>query len=541
MLHIQTAAHISEVDHLTSEKYAIKSLILMENAAVRSTIEIERQFGPMEGKRVRLFCGKGNNGGDGAAVARQLWMRGALVEVLLFGKREVTRGDARANIDMIFHLSEVEPRRIGFKEIISIEDFSNAVKPAGEPVALHVDALFGTGLKRGLSGMFEDVIAFLNSRRSDRFNPIPVCSLDIPSGLAADQANRIGPCVEADLTVTFTAAKPANVLPPACDHNGKLVVVPIGSPRHLLKTAGDHKSQLSLIEKADVAKMLRASRRPPGAHKGTVGHVLVAAGSRGKTGAAALTALAVLRAGAGLVTVVTPRSAQHFLVANGVPEMMTLGMVETEKGAFSEQAVEPVLEMLAERTVLAIGPGLTAGEDTTKKFIYDVIERSTKPIVIDADGLNALSPWPESLKGSPERPIILTPHPGEMCRLTGLSTKTLLRNRDSCARALAKNNGLYVVLKGHRTLIAGPDGEVYINPTGNPGMGTAGSGDVLTGVVAGMLAQTPASPLEATLSAVYLHGLAGDKASTAFGQRALMASDITNRLHEAFLEFEPML
>ncbi|HMW00272.1 MAG TPA: NAD(P)H-hydrate dehydratase [Acidobacteriota bacterium] len=539
MLHIQTAEHMTEVDRLTTETYGIKGLILMENASAGAGREIAQFFGPVDGKSIRVFCGKGNNGGDGAALARQLWMRGAKVEVLLFGKREVTRGDARVNFDIISRLAETETKLIHFKEIISETDFKNLIQQNPHVPDLHIDALFGTGLKRGLTDIYEPVIAYINECRSRKTHRVPVCSLDLPSGLAADQGNPIGPVVEADLTVTFTAPKLANVLPPACDYNGELRVVAIGSPKSLTRSAGKHKSWLHFVEAHDVKRMLGVTRRRPGAHKGSVGHVLLAAGARGKTGAAALAGEAALRAGTGLVTVALPRSAQHMLVASCLPEVMTFGAAETERGIFSESAAVQVLELAAERTVLAIGPGISSEEEDVRLFVRHMVEKSQKPVVIDADGLNCLSPWPAELKGTPERPLILTPHPGEMARLTGLSTKTLIRNRHDCVRALATEHHLHVVLKGQRTLIAAPNGEVYINPTGNAGMATGGSGDVLTGLLAGLLAQSPGSPLESTLIAVYLHGLAGDKAAAKLGMRSMVASDITAALSDAFWEMEP--
>lgn len=526
---ILTAAHMTEVDRLTTERFGISGLLLMENAAVGAALAIEQHFGAMAGRRVRIFCGKGNNGGDGAAVARQLWMRGARAEVLLFGKRETAKGDARVNFDIVNSLAG-QTDRLVFREILSEQEFA-AVMAEPRP-DLHIDALFGTGLMRGLEGIFVKVVEYLNATRWDDASPVPICALDLPSGLAADDGNFIGSHVAADLTVTFTAPKAANVVPPASDANGKLQVIHIGSPAALAASTGTHASQLHLVEPGDIRGYLNRTKRPAGAHKGMVGHVLLVAGSRGKTGAAALAGEAVLRAGAGLLTVATPVTSQRMLVSQSVSEAMTIGVPETPNGGYAFDAVNALLAAAQGRTVLAVGPGI-GEEDTTKRVVRHLVEKTTVPLVLDADALNCLSPWRE-IKGTAERPIILTPHPGEMARLLDVSTKVVTADRITAARRLATSFSLIVVLKGQRTVIAAPDGNVYINPTGNPGMATGGSGDVLTGILAGMLAQTPNNALKATLAAVYLHGLAGDLASSDLGERAVIASDLTARLGAAF-------
>jgi NAD(P)H-hydrate epimerase len=527
-----TAAHMTDVDRLTTERYGVSGLLLMENAAVGAVLAIEKYFGSVTGKRIRIFCGRGNNGGDGAAVARQLWMRGARVETLLFGARESVKGDARTNFDIIASLARDCPDRLIFAEVHSESDI-----PSPLQTWLHIDALFGTGLTRELDGLPALAVEYLNARRADATAPTPVCALDLPSGLAADDPNFIGHCVTADLTVTFTAPKFANVLPPACDANGLLHVVRIGSPGALVSATDAHAASVHLIEETDIAAMLTANRRSLGAHKGDAGHVLIAAGARGKTGAAALAAAAALRAGAGLVTVATPRSVQATLVGQCALEAMTLGVADTLDGAFAAEAAETLLAEMRTRTVLAFGPGVSAAPEL-RRFAYRLVSECKKPVVIDADGLNCLAPWPADLRGAPERPLILTPHPGEMARLLDTTTNDVVRHRVGCARTLATAHHLYVVLKGQRTLVAAPDGGVYVNPTGNPGMATGGSGDVLTGTLAGLLAQSPRTPLEATLQAVYVHGFAADLAVRKSDERALVASDITTHLGEAFAEVE---
>jgi NAD(P)H-hydrate epimerase len=336
------------------------------------------------------------------------------------------------------------------------------------------------------------------------------------------------------MTVSFTAPKIGNVLPPASQANGDLVVATIGTPDWLIEEESG--SNLHLVEEKLIADWLRVSRRRADAHKGSVGDVLLIAGSRGKTGAAALSSETVLRAGAGLVTVATARSAQALLVTQARTEVMTEALDETRDGAISSAALDHALQLAQKRTVIAVGPGLSSSDESTRAFARAMVERRTAPMVIDADGLNALAPWPEDLKGSDEAPIIVTPHPGEMARLTGKTNAEVVADRINVAREFATKHHIITVLKGSRTVIASPGGEVYVNPTGNAGMATAGSGDVLTGLVAGLLAQRPSEPLKATIAAVYLHGLAGDLAANRLGMRPLIASDIIANLSEAILQ-----
>jgi hydroxyethylthiazole kinase-like uncharacterized protein yjeF len=358
--------------------------------------------------------------------------------------------------------------------------------------------------------------------------------VDIPSGLSSDTGQPIGPCIQADLTVSFTAPKIGNVLAPAADANGKLIIATIGTPDWLIEEESG--SKLHLVEEKLIEEWLQASRRQADAHKGSVGDVLLIAGSRGKTGAAALSSETILRAGAGLVTVATARSAQPLLVTQARTEVMTEALDETRDGAISNAAIDRALQLAQKRTVIAVGPGLSSSDESTRAFAREMVERRTAPMVIDADGLNALAPWPEDLKGSDEAPIIVTPHPGEMARLTGKTNAEIVADRINVAREFATKHHIITVLKGSRTIIASPGGEVYVNPTGNAGMATAGSGDVLTGLVAGLLAQRPSEPLEATVAAVYLHGLAGDLAADKLGMRPLIASDIIASLSEAILQ-----
>jgi NAD(P)H-hydrate epimerase len=486
--------------------------------------------GVIKDEQWAVFCGKGNNGGDGAVVARLLWMRGAAqVRVYLFGKLEETGGEARANLEAVRKISmedaaeDVPWNRMVFREITSEGEAEELFK---RPAGVLIDALLGTGMKRPAEGLYARAIEAINYWGS--FDFARVVSVDIPSGLASDSAHPIGPYVRPDLTVAFTAPKIAN----ATCADGRLVVASIGTPWRLLNEVD---SPFEIVEEPAASEFLRCSRRAADAHKGSVGDVLLIAGSRGKTGAAALASDTVLRAGAGLVTVATSRSAQSLLVAQAPAEVMTESLDELESGAISRSALDRALELAGKRTVVAIGPGLSSADESTRRFAREFVERRNAPIVIDADGLNALAPWPEDLSGSEELPVVVTPHPGEMARLAGKTTAEVLADRINVAREFATKHHLIAVLKGSRTIIAAPDGQVYVNPTGNAGMATAGSGDVLTGLIAGLIAQKPAEPLEATIAGVYLHGLAGDIAANRIGMRSLIASDIIANLSEAIL------
>lgn len=520
-----------ELDRLTVERCGIPYATLMETAGSRVVEALIEQFEGAKRKTFAVLCGTGNNGGDGAVIARHLWMRRVpIVCVYLYGKIEDTKGEARANFETIKRITENLPERSGYFPPLTIQEITDESEAyIYDGADIIIDALFGTGLSRPLTGIHASAVESINQCK----DVASIVSVDIPSGLSSDSEQPIGPHVQADLTVSFTGPKLGNVLAPACEANGKLVIAPIGTPEWLLDKVG---SQLKLVEEQQIKAFLDASRRTAHAHKTSVGDVLLIAGSRGKTGAAALSAETILRAGAGLVTVATASSAQALLVTQCKNEVMTEGLDESEAGAISDTALDRALQLAAKRAVLALGPGLSSNADGTRRFVRELVERRNAPLVIDADGLNALAPWPEDLKGSDELPLIITPHPGEMARLTGKTNTEVAADRLNVAREFAAKHQVITVLKGSRSLIAAPDGQVYVNPTGNAGMATAGSGDVLTGLLAGLLAQRPQAPLEATIAAVYLHGLAGDLAAAKLGQRSLIASDLIACLSEALLQ-----
>ncbi|MDX6694797.1 MAG: ADP-dependent NAD(P)H-hydrate dehydratase / NAD(P)H-hydrate epimerase [Blastocatellia bacterium] len=541
-----------EIDRLTAERFATPTLLLMEAAAAAALQAMAaRCGGSIEGKRIRILCGRGNNGGDGAALARACWLAGARVDVVLFGRVDETKGDARVNFEMARRLSSFEagsrtlPPPLTFVECGTLAEWEE-VAGTRHSHDIIVDALFGTGLTRPLAGLHEQVVEHIalmrEARERSRTLAPLIVSLDLPSGLNADSAAVTGETVRADLTVTFTAPKPANVLPPASHYGGQLVVAAIGSPPVLLEASH---TQLFVTEEEDARSFLSQTRYTPDSYKNTHGHALVIAGSREMTGAAVLAANAAMLAGAGLVTVATPTSAQAALAAQALPEIMTAALAETESGAISALAVERALRLMEKASVVAIGPGLTVTDEGTRQFVRAIVEGRSAPLVIDADALNALAPWPEELRGSPELPLILTPHPGEMARLCGASSKASLDDRVTIAREFAVKHALILVLKGTRTLVATPEGNVCINPTGNAGLGTAGAGDTLTGIITGFLAQSAgalgreADALAATVAAVYTGGLAGDMAARSKGMRAMLASDIARHLGEAVRALNP--
>jgi ADP-dependent NAD(P)H-hydrate dehydratase / NAD(P)H-hydrate epimerase len=541
-----------EIDRLTVENYHTTSLLLMESASAACLDAIRARFdGDLSTRRALVLCGKGNNGGDGAALARGLCRAGVQCDVVLFGKFAETAGDAHTNFESVRHLasfaagSAKAPAPLTFIECEGVHAWEQIAKPRRTHDVI-VDALFGTGLTRPLEGVFLKVIEHLSllkqaRERAGGAKPL-ILSIDIPSGLNADKSDLIGPAVCADVTVTFTAAKPANVLPPACEFNGQLIVADIGSPASLIAAM---KPWLFLTEAEDVQRWLVSTRYTRGSYKNSHGHVLIAAGSRGYSGAAALCGDAAMRSGAGLVTVATPSSAQALVATRAMPEVMTTELAETDRGAISDEAVDHFLSLASKATVVAIGPGLTSDDERPRRFVRQIVERRTRPCVIDADGLNCLAPWPTELNGSEAQPLILTPHPGEMLRLLGTDDKTALADRVETARQFATAHKVILVLKGSRPLVAAPDGRVFINPTGNAGLGTAGSGDTLTGLISGFLAQAYATlkdnadPLGATIAALYVGGVAGDLAARKLGMRTMVASDIREHFSEAVQLLDP--
>ena len=539
------AEQAREIDRLTSDSYQTPSSFLMEAAANACLRALEAEAGSLNNKKALVLCGRGNNGGDGAALARGLSRVGVHCDVVLFGKLSETIGDAKTNFAMVKQLARFEagsaasPSPVTFTECDGIAAWEQIARPRGAYDFI-IDALFGTGLSRPLDGVYLQVIEHLSLLKQARSRAAAerplILSIDIPSGLNADKANPIGPAVTADLTVTFTAPKPANVLPPASSFGGRLVVADIGSPASLVEKT---KPWLFVTEEAEVRQWLRRTRYTPESYKNTHGHVLIAAGSREYSGAPALCGNAAMRSGAGLVTVATPASAQSVVATKVMEEVITTSLAETDRGAISDAALESFLQFAKRVDVVAIGPGLTSDDERTRTFVRDVVRRRSFPLVIDADGLNSLAPWPDDLSGTRTLPIVLTPHPGEMLRLLGTENKSTIVGRVAAIRDFATQHEVILVLKGSRSIVATPDGKVLINPTGNPGVGTAGAGDTLTGIIAGFLAQeyantkTDPDPVCATVAALFVSGLAGDFAARKLGMRTMVASDIRDHFSDA--------
>src|SRR5438552_3524521 len=549
-----------EIDRLTTERYDIPTMTLMENAATAVTRAVTAHLaGDLTGKRILVLCGKGNNGGDGAASARLLATNGARVDVVLLAKLQATKGDAQTNLERLrLWVDEQafrENRETAAGDLGAINLFECDSEQAwdqllasilGLPYDAAIDALFGTGLTRPIEGVHKEAVKYLRRlhqmRDSSEGSHTPIISVDVPSGLDSDSTELIGETVHADSTVTMTAPKTANVLPPAASSNGKLIVADIGSPVELIEQA---KSQLFVIEAADAHRWLIQTRFTPDSYKNMHGHALIIAGSRGFTGAAALCGNAAMTAGAGLVTVATSVSVQPLVATQVMPEVMTKALDETDRGAVSDEAIDYVIKFAERVNVIAIGPGLSSEDERTHKFVLAVVEQRKTPVVIDADGLNCLAPWPTELRGSSDHPIVLTPHPGEMLRLLGTKDKSALDDKVAAAREFATSHEVILVLKGARSLIAAPDGRVFVNPTGNAGLGTAGAGDTLTGVIAGFLAQAygtltkEANAPETVVAALYISGLAGDLAAEKIGMRTMVASDIREHLSAAVCSLDP--
>jgi NAD(P)H-hydrate epimerase len=510
-MRILNAAQMREADRCTIEDIGIPSLVLMENAGRQVVAAIEAAFEDELDGRVGIICGRGNNGGDGFVVARTLLQRGVDTSVFVIGSLADVRGDARTNIDIlgrlgvtVVEISDEQTWELHFSEI--------------SQCSLIVDAIVGTGLTSALGGMMETIAADINA------SAIPVVSIDLPSGLSADTPDLVGDCIQASMTVTLAAPKLPLVLPPGETHAGDIVVADIGVPGDVVE--GLDGPRVDLLTPAQVRVLVEP--RAPESHKGDFGRVTIVAGSRGKTGAAYLAGIGALRSGAGLVTIATPASCLP-IVASMAPEFMTEPLAESEQGTVVTEAVEAILAL--QQDVISCGPGLGRGP-AVAEFVRLLVDRATVPLVLDADALTVLADDPSVLMGKEEREIIITPHPGEMARLTGASIEEVQTSRLQIASEFASSRRLYVVLKGHRTIVATPDGHVFINPTGNPGMASGGTGDVLAGMIAAWLAQLLDAEAACRL-AVFLHGAAGDLAAMHEGEVSTTASDLAACLGEA--------
>ncbi len=505
---IVTAAEMRAIDRATSERFGVPSLTLMENAGAAVADHVLSRH--TAARRIVVLCGKGNNGGDGFVAARLLHEKGKTVRVILLADPVELRGDAAIMLGKLPAPANA---------VHSSEELKSDRVRLALQADLYLDAILGTGFKPPVSGLYAEAIAIMNASQT------LVISVDIPSGADADAMRpESGTIVRSDAVVTFTAPRPAHVFSSLT--RGSTYVADIGSPEEAIVSS----LQLNVITALDIAPLL--APRPADSNKGKYGHVLVIGGSEGKAGAAAMAGMSVLRSGAGLSTVATPKSVLA-TVAGFHPELMTEPLAETAAGAISESALTRLCELAKEKTVLAIGPGLSRDAEaaaTTRALVA----KCKTPMVVDADGLNAFEGHVEELSGK-GRSVVITPHPGEMARLAGCTTAEVQADRLGIARKVAREHDLIVVLKGYRTLIVQADGEAWVNTTGNPGMSTGGTGDILTGMVAGMMAQQLENVLLAVLGAVHLHGLAGDVMRESVGEHSLVATDLLRGLPEAFL------
>ena len=507
---------MQEIDRRTVRQFGVPEIVLMENAGRQVFAFLRRTYGDLPSRRLLIMCGKGNNGGDAFVAARHLRNRGIPFEAILFGRGPEVRGSAAVNLRALRRLG-VTPR-----EIRTLPEW-RAARPLLRGCDLVLDGVLGTGLSRPVEGLLARVFEEVN--RTGR----EVVAVDIPSGLSGDTADVPGPCIVATHTVALARPKIPHIFPPAAELCGKLHVADISIPDAAVAA---QKPELELLEAVRLLPCLPPRRRD--AHKGDFGHALVIAGSRGKGGAARLAALGALRAGCGLVTAAVPAGLQAGMVSRAM-EAMTEGMPETPPGTLAASALPLLLQAARRKQAIAIGPGLTSHPET-EKLIRALVPRLEVPVVLDADGINAFAGEAGSLSGR-RRPLVLTPHPGEMARLLGMTTAEVQSDRVGLARAFARRHACCLVLKGHRSLIATPGGRVLVNPTGNPGMATGGSGDVLAGLLAGLLAQGIEAE-NAVKIGVYLHGLAGDLAAAEVGEMPLIARDILARFPAALARLQ---
>jgi NAD(P)H-hydrate epimerase len=508
---VLTASQMQAVDRRTIDEIGIPGVVLMENAGRGVAEEIMRRFSAPGLPRALILAGKGNNGGDGYVIARHLMSCGWFVQTLVLAKRSTIKGDAAVHLAALQNCGG----QIDFVwEVCALDE---QLAGAGEFTVL-IDALFGTGLVNPVEGPFLQAIEWLNRQSS------PVVSVDIPSGIDASSGRVLGTAVKAWLTVSFAFAKVGQLSYPGAGLVGELVTVDIGIPSQICRETD---SNCTIIDAAEGRHLLPVRCRD--GHKGTFGHLLVVAGSTGKSGAAVMAAESGLRGGAGLVTLACPLSVQP-VVASRITEVMTAPLADCN-GELSLDCLDDLMSLAVGKQALAIGPGLGIGDEVSG-LILRLVQDSELPVVIDADALNALCGHTHILERQQSRRIVLTPHPGEMARLTGLSIVEIQADRFNVARDFAMRHHVVLVLKGARTLTASPNGMVNINSSGHTGLASGGMGDVLTGLIGSLLAQGLTAQDAATLG-VYLHGLAADRLLASFGEAGLLATDVMRELPAA--------
>ncbi len=572
-----------EVDRLTTERCGIPSILLMENAAhAVARVITEKLGGSVKGKSILILCGKGNNGGDGAALGRILAAAKANISIELFGDVTETRGDARTNFEKL-HLQENDSN-LRFREVRpELED--NGVSgwmdnSDYDDVEILVDAIFGTGLTRGLDGFYGEVVKIINDWRGE-YNKPRIVSVDIPSGLGSDSDQSLGESIRADVTVSFTAPKFANILPPGSRFNGELIVADIGSQQELVDEQTSH---LFLTEGKDAAEWLGKTAFSSDDYKNKRGHTLIVAGSDDYSGAAVMCGNSAMRSGVGLATLLVPASCKVEIASRVIPEVIVRTLAEVG-GEVSSDAFAANAEVIGQANSILVGPGLKATDKGVERLVREIVENRTVPVVVDAGALGFLNSPPyeggvahasgdgvvlsaalgeqvdseqtSSRENHPVAeaatpllrkegsfklpPLIVTPHEGEFVRLLGTDDKSAIRDRVAAVREFAVTNDVILVLKGERVLIGSPDGRVVVNPTGNSGLGKAGNGDTLAGILAGFVAQAVKFEIdmfETVVAAVYVAGTAGDVAEKKFGKRVMTASDVRECLVDVFAGFE---
>lgn len=511
---VVTSQEMRELDRLTIEQYRVPSLQLMENAGAAVAEALLARFGRQAQAGVLVVCGKGNNGGDGLVVARHLKKKGIACEAVLLARKEEISPDAAENLRRFLKVS-------------------GKVYEGGEPLPLLrgrlkgkkliVDAILGTGLKENVRGVYAEAIALIDS------SGLPVLAVDIPSGLDGDTGMPLGTSIKAEMTVALGYPKLGEVIYPGVAYVGELAVADIGIRKEAVEAV---RPRAELLEEEEVGRLV--PDRDADSHKGTYGHLLVFAGSRGKTGAAILSTRAGLRTGAGLVTLASARSLNG-IFAGALVEAMTELLAENANEEIVPPSDQDWLRLLDRKTAVVFGPGVGV-TDSTRTALWWLLRNLDMPLVVDADGLSLIAGDIRRLAGA-KRPPVLTPHPGEMARLIGADTAAVNGDRVGVARSFADKHRCYLVLKGARTVIATPEGRIFINSSGNPGMASGGMGDVLAGILGGLLAQ--GFRVEDALKlGVYVHGFAGDRAAMVKGQMGLIASDIVDTLPESFKELK---
>jgi ADP-dependent NAD(P)H-hydrate dehydratase / NAD(P)H-hydrate epimerase len=519
---VLTASQMRACDERTSAEFGVPSLTLMENAGSAVVHFATSRYGAEAAARAIFLCGKGNNGGDGLVAARRLKdkLPGPGPVVLLFAALDGVKGDAAANLTLWLKAGGA---------LRTVTDLPSWQRELAAVVAapLVVDALLGTGLTGPVEGLLRQVIEDVNSH----CRPARVLSVDIPSGMSSDSGDSPGPCIRAGATLALAAPKVGELLPPNSDYVGKLSVAEIGIPAQVLDDNPEFKAHW--VAPADFAAL--PLEREASGHKGTYGHVLVVAGSRGKTGAAVMAGIAALRSGAGLVTVAVPESCLP-VVASFYPELMTEPLPESDAQTISLRSFDygRFDALLEGKTVVALGPGISSHPET-QEFVHALVRDCPLPIILDADGLNAFTRRLQGLRSRRWPNLALTPHPGELARMLGRTTAEVQQRRLAVATESALTSGAMVILKGSRTILAAPDGRAWFNGTGNPGMATGGTGDALTGILSGLTAQFGTEDWPRVLSlGVYLHGLAGDRAAEEQGQEGMIATDLIRHIGPVF-------